>query len=51
MDLVTCRNLLIYMQPEVQDKILRMFHFALNAESYLFLGKSETIDIEFAAQV
>ena len=43
MDLVTCRNLLIYMQPEVQDKILRMFHFALKPAGYLFLGKSETI--------
>src|SRR6185437_11055169 len=43
MNLVSCRNLLIYMQPEVQDKILRMFHFALNPEGYLFLGKSETI--------
>jgi two-component system CheB/CheR fusion protein len=43
MNLVSCRNLLIYLQPEVQDKILRMFHFALNPEGYLFLGKSETI--------
>lgn len=43
MNLVSCRNLLIYMKPEVQDKILRMFHFALKPEGYLFLGKSETI--------
>lgn len=43
MDLVSCRNLLIYMKPDVQDKLLRMFHFALNPEGYLFLGKSETI--------
>jgi two-component system CheB/CheR fusion protein len=42
MNLVSCRNLLIYMKPEVQDKILRMFHFALKPEGYLFLGKSET---------
>ncbi|PSJ16120.1 CheR family methyltransferase [Nitrosomonas supralitoralis] len=43
MDLISCRNLLIYIQPEIQDKILRMFHFALNPAGYLFLGKSETI--------
>ncbi|SCY47620.1 two-component system, chemotaxis family, CheB/CheR fusion protein [Nitrosospira sp. Nl5] len=43
MHLVSCRNLLIYMKPEVQDKLLRMFHFALNPEGYLFLGKSETV--------
>lgn len=42
-NLVSCRNLLIYMKPDVQDKLLRMFHFALNPEGYLFLGKSETI--------
>jgi two-component system CheB/CheR fusion protein len=43
MHLVSCRNLLIYLQPDIQDKILRMFHFALNPEGYLFLGKSEAI--------
>ncbi|HEV7928723.1 MAG TPA: CheR family methyltransferase, partial [Nitrosospira sp.] len=43
MHLISCRNLLIYLNPEVQDKLLRMFHFALNPEGYLFLGKSETV--------
>ncbi|MGH8685440.1 MAG: CheR family methyltransferase, partial [Nitrosospira sp.] len=43
MNLVSCRNLLIYMRPDVQDKLLRMFHFALKPEGCLFLGKSETI--------
>ncbi|PTR13439.1 two-component system CheB/CheR fusion protein [Nitrosospira sp. Nsp2] len=43
MHLISCRNLLIYLKPEVQDKLLRMFHFALNPEGYLFLGKSETV--------
>ena len=43
MNLISCRNLLIYMRPEVQDKLLRMFHFALKPGGYLFLGKSETI--------
>ncbi len=43
MDLISCRNLLIYMKPEVQDQLFRMFHFALKPEGYLFLGKSETV--------
>ena len=38
MHLISCRNLLIYLKPEVQDKLLRMFHFALNPEGHLFLG-------------
>ncbi|MBA4141659.1 MAG: protein-glutamate O-methyltransferase CheR [Nitrosospira sp.] len=41
--LISCRNLLIYLKPEVQEKLLSMFHFALNPEGYLFLGKSETV--------
>ena len=43
MDLISCRNLLIYMKPEVQDQLFAMFHFALKPEGYLFLGKSETV--------
>ena len=43
MDLITCRNLLIYLQPQTQKKILSLFHFSLNQSGYLFLGKSETI--------
>ncbi len=42
-DLISCRNLLIYLKPEPQKKILRMFHSALNRDGYLFLGPSETI--------
>lgn len=42
MDLVTCRNLLIYLQPIAQRKALSMFHFALKASGTLFLGPSET---------
>ncbi|MDN5752496.1 MAG: ATP-binding protein [Nitrosospira sp.] len=42
-NLISCRNLLIYLKPEVQDKLLRIFHFALCSEGYLFLGKSETV--------
>ncbi|WP_022850340.1 chemotaxis protein CheB [Limisalsivibrio acetivorans] len=42
MDLISCRNLLIYLQPLLQNKVLEMFSFALNTGSYLFLGTSET---------
>jgi len=43
MDLVSCRNLLIYMEPVLQQRVLQIFHFALDPGGYLFLGKSETI--------
>ena len=42
-DLVCCRNLLIYLQPEAQHKILSFFHFALRDGGVLFLGPSETV--------
>ena len=42
MDLVTCRNLLIYLQPNAQKKVLSLFHFALKAGKTLFLGPSES---------
>jgi two-component system, chemotaxis family, CheB/CheR fusion protein len=41
-DLVSCRNLLIYLQPAVQQKVLSQFHFALNHGGILFLGPSES---------
>src|SRR5690606_13762845 len=37
-DLVCCRNLLIYLDRDIQSEVLRMFHFALNPGGYLFLG-------------
>ena len=43
LDLVTCRNLLIYLDPEMQQRILLVFHFALRSDGYLFLGGAETI--------
>lgn len=43
MDLVSCRNLLIYLKPETQQKVLSLFHFALNPDAYLLLGMSETV--------
>ncbi len=42
MDLVTCRNMLIYLQPTAQRKVLSLFHFSLCADGVLFLGPSET---------
>src|SRR5436190_12774319 len=42
-DLVSCRNLLIYLQPAAQQKVLSLFHFALNRNGMLFLGPSETV--------
>ena len=43
LDLICCRNLLIYLQPEAQKHVLSLFHFALNLNGVLFLGKSEGI--------
>ncbi|MEL6382576.1 MAG: ATP-binding protein, partial [Cyanobacteria bacterium J06626_18] len=43
MDLVTCRNVLIYMQPQLQQQVLRLLHFSLAARGTLFLGSSETL--------
>ena len=43
MDLVSCRNLLIYLEPAAQDKALSLAHFALRENGYLFLGNAETV--------
>jgi two-component system CheB/CheR fusion protein len=43
LDLISCRNVLIYLEPEVQAKEVKLFHFALNDGGFLFLGPSETI--------
>ncbi len=42
MDLITCRNVLIYLEPFLQKKALTIFHYALNDKGILLLGKSET---------
>ena len=42
LDLITCRNLLIYFQPHAQKTVLTLFHFALKTGGYLFLGSSES---------
>ena len=43
LDLISCRNLFIYFNADVQRKVLERFHYALNSGSYLVLGKSEAI--------
>jgi two-component system, chemotaxis family, CheB/CheR fusion protein len=43
LDLVSCRNLLIYMQPVLQKRVLRIFHYALKPDALLLLGTSETV--------
>ena len=42
MDLISCRNMLIYLQPLAQKKVLSLFHFALKTGGTLFLGPSES---------
>jgi two-component system CheB/CheR fusion protein len=41
LDLVSCRNVLIYLQPPLQDRLMKTFHYALNPGGLLFLGRSE----------
>lgn len=43
LDLVSCRNLLIYLGPVLQKKVLAMFHYALKPTGFLLLGTAETI--------
>jgi two-component system CheB/CheR fusion protein len=47
LDLISCRNLLIYFSGDLQKKVLPLFHYALNPDGMLFLGTSETVG-EFA---
>jgi two-component system CheB/CheR fusion protein len=43
LDLVSCRNLLIYFRPQLQLRVLTTFHYALRSGGYLFLGPSESV--------
>ena len=43
LDLISCRNLLIYLRAELQVKLLRLFHYALNPGGILFLGNAEGV--------
>jgi two-component system CheB/CheR fusion protein len=42
-DLVSCRNVMIYLEPILQKRALTTFHYALNEQGFLMLGKSESI--------
>jgi two-component system, chemotaxis family, CheB/CheR fusion protein len=44
LDMISCRNLLIYLNREVQVRVLQTFHFALKPGGYLFLGSSESAE-------
>ncbi len=43
LDLICCRNVLIYMNSELQRKVISLFHYTLNPNGFLFLGTSETV--------
>ncbi|MBR0798915.1 PAS domain-containing protein [Bradyrhizobium jicamae] len=43
LDLISCRNLLIYLNAELQNRVIPLFHFALLPDRYLFLGNSENV--------
>lgn len=44
LDLVTCRNVLIYLNGTAQERVMETFHFALRPKGFLFLGTSESVD-------
>jgi two-component system CheB/CheR fusion protein len=48
LDLISCRNVMIYLNPEAQKKLIPVFHYALSPGGTLFLGSSETVS-EFGA--
>ena len=43
LDLLSCRNLLIYLEPELQNRLILIFHYALKPNGVLFLSSSESI--------
>lgn len=42
-DIMICRNLLIYLTPEIQKKLIPLFHYSLNSDGFLFLGSAESV--------
>ncbi|MGH9397857.1 MAG: chemotaxis protein CheB [Terriglobia bacterium] len=48
LDLISCRNLLIYLEPALQKKVIPVFHYALKPKGFLMLGSSETVGGAFA---
>ncbi|MFW6182898.1 MAG: chemotaxis protein CheB [Chloroflexota bacterium] len=45
LDLISCRNLLIYLNSDLQENVFRIFHYALRPQAYLFLGSAESADM------
>jgi two-component system CheB/CheR fusion protein len=45
LDILACRNLLIYLSPELQKRVLPLFHYSLNPGGILFLGSAETAGV------
>ena len=43
LDLISCRNLLIYLEPSLQMRVLPLFHYALRSDGFLLLGSAETV--------
>ncbi len=43
LDILVCRNLLIYMEPELQQKLIPLFHYSLKPGGFLFLGSAESL--------
>ena len=43
LDILSCRNLLIYLAPEMQKKLIPLFHYSLTPGGVLFLGSAETV--------
>ena len=43
LDLISCRNMLIYLEPVLQKKVMPIFHYALNPNGFLMLGSSEGV--------
>lgn len=43
LDLISCRNVLIYLRPSLQRKVLHSFHYSLNPDGFLLLGRSESV--------
>ncbi len=53
LDIISCRNMLIYMEPELQKKVIALFQYSLNPQGLMILGTSETLwgcRDEFSAQ-
>jgi len=43
LDILICRNLMIYLEPELQKRLVPLFHYSLNPKGYLFLGSAENM--------